>query len=375
MDAAPAADLRPIADVADGVAAQVATRPEPGPALLHARRHQGAVNFDMVLEHYLEAYPDPPLRHDTAEAKEDREAGFRLMLDRFKAVHGEVISQCWCSRVGAGALLTSRRHRSRLRRALSGDEVRYFAGGETVDTKEDLVLGKLMRATDREAQRVADLLRNPMRANALGQLFSVRETAIQAFEEIAKHDLKGDAAARVRDIATELVTTDLAAATSYAEGAMHRRSQLLYLAGMAAGAAGLAVLTAALLWFFGRQPALMSGTEMIPIAILLGGLGGVVSVLQRMTKGNLTTSLDNGQAACFLLGLSRPVIGSVLAFAIALLILGGVVPLELPSEPAKALFFIAGIAFLAGFSERYAQDIIGGASKEPETDGQAPSEG
>jgi hypothetical protein len=54
-------------------------------------------------------------------------------------------------------------------------------------------------------------------------------------------------------------------------------------------------------------------------------------------------------------------IGAVLAFAIVVLILGGIIPLEVPADATKAVFFLAGISFLAGFSERYAQSLLGAA--------------
>jgi hypothetical protein len=334
--------------------------PVDGPFVRHAKTHV-AVNFDVLLDHYLEAHPSPKPRNDKPGAAEDRRAGFRILLDKFEEENGKVKSQCWCPRVGAGALLTSKPYSWRLRQAFSGSKVRYFAGGNPIQVLEDLELAALMAETDRVAQRVSDLLRNPMRSNALSQLFAIRRVAIEGFEEIAAYDLKGKDAARVRIRTTKLVAPGLTSATAYAEAAIRGRANLLYLGGMGVGAAILIMVAAVLLTYFGGQPALIPGTDLVPKVLVLGGLGAVVSVLQRMTQGNLRTSLDNGQLACFLLGVFRPVIGAVMAVAITLLVLGTILPLDVPEDANVATFFMAGIAFLAGFSERYAQEMIGEA--------------
>jgi len=323
--------------------------------------HVGAVNFDVLLEHYCKTYPIPTPKGDTPARREAREEHYKVMLDNFQKAEGVIKSQDWCQRTGQGALLTSKPRSNRIRQWFSGDEVRYFAGGNPVETEDDLALALLMDKTDREARRVEDLLRNPMRANALEQLFSVRGTAIEAFEEIAKKRSDGDAVKLIRHLNEALVRSDLAAATSYAEGAIRRRAQLLYLLGMAVGVIGLVAISGTLLWFFGLQTALVSGTEVVPVALILGGLGAVISVLQRMTTGDLPTRVEDGLIACTLLGASRPAIGSVLAFAITVLILGGILPIKVPDDPGTRLFFFAGLSFVAGFSERFAQDMLGSA--------------
>jgi hypothetical protein len=53
----------------------------------------------------------------------------------------------------------------------------------------------------------------------------------------------------------------------------------------------------------------------------------------------------------------RPVIGLVFALGVTVLVLGELIPLD-PQEGASQTALFAGIGFLAGFSERLAQDMF-----------------
>ena len=341
----------------------MATALDPGwKAATDTARHHGAVNFDELLDHYFAAFPLRERAGATAAEIAARKDRFNDdLLAAFERDEGRVRSQTWCQHIECGAILTAKRPKSNLSRALYGDNVRYFAGGNPVEVEADLKLGDLMAQTDLQARRVADLLADPMRGNVLKQLYEVRATALDGFETIAKRNLSGDAAAAVRSVTERQVARQLKAAVAYAERAMRLRASILYLFGMMSGVIGLMLVAGILLFFFGRKAELVAGTDFMPTALVLGGLGAVISVLQRITRGQVTATLENGLIACFLLGFFRPVIGSVMAFAIIVLILGGIIPLEVPEDAAKGVFFLAGISFLAGFSERYAQTMIGAA--------------
>ena len=121
----------------------------------------GAVNFDELLDHYFAAFP---ARHPEGESDKSiaaREEGFRKMLAAFEGEEGRVKSQTWCPHIECGVILTEKPLGTGFGRFLSGDQVRYYAGGNPVETDADLRLGQLMAQTDQEAVRVADLLRNP----------------------------------------------------------------------------------------------------------------------------------------------------------------------------------------------------------------------
>jgi hypothetical protein len=89
-------------------------------------------------------------------------------------------------------------------------------------------------------------------------------------------------------------------------------------------------------------------------------VGAVISVLIRISRGQrLDVDTTQEPLMTCLVGSSRTVIGGALGVALYVLLKADLVPLEIPaaSNPAAPYFFTA-IAFLAGFSERWAQDTI-----------------
>ena len=89
-----------------------------------------------------------------------------------------------------------------------------------------------------------------------------------------------------------------------------------------------------------------------------GVAGAVVSVLQRMTSGSLAISAEADPRTVRTIGYCRIALGVGLGVISYVLVGGGLVALQ-PAvrEHAPALYF-AGIAFIAGFSERFARDML-----------------
>src|SRR4026208_473704 len=106
------------------------TARDPGwQATGEAGRDHGAVNFDELLDHYFAAFPHRKKEGVTDREVAAREQGFREMLAAFEEAEGRVRSQTRRPRIESGAVLTAKRPKSDFRRAISGDQVRYFAGG------------------------------------------------------------------------------------------------------------------------------------------------------------------------------------------------------------------------------------------------------
>lgn len=95
-------------------------------------------------------------------------------------------------------------------------------------------------------------------------------------------------------------------------------------------------------------------------AIAGGAIGALLSVLERLTRGALTVAFESGGLA--MSGVSRPVVGALSGLALFALVEGGIVPLDVPSSTTDRGFFFAGVAFLAGFTERLAKDVFGNAA-------------
>jgi hypothetical protein len=95
------------------------------------------------------------------------------------------------------------------------------------------------------------------------------------------------------------------------------------------------------------------------VCFACGAVGGVVSVMARITRRSaLNIDSAQGHGVTGLAGAIRPLIGAVFGLALFVFVTGGLVPIDVPAEQWKANLFFASVAFLAGFSERWAQDTI-----------------
>lgn len=142
------------------------------------------------------------------------------------------------------------------------------------------------------------------------------------------------------------------------EIATQRDAQLRYGKGMVLGALGVAVLCMVL----GGVFISFDTPAEYGVAFPAGALGALVSVLQRMTVGKLQLDVDAGKKMLTVLGAVRPVIGGVLGMAVFALFVGGVLPaVDAASHPPLA--FYGAVGFLAGFNERFAQDMLVGSAR------------
>ncbi len=150
-----------------------------------------------------------------------------------------------------------------------------------------------------------------------------------------------------------VIEDELERAEALLDTAGQRQAQLSYTRGMLVGALALGcsclLIGAA---FYATSTAAADG-----VALLAGGLGALVSVLQRMTSGTLRLDAHAGTGMLFRFGALRPVIGAILGMAVFALLAGGLLP-AISTAPNEELAFYGAIGFLAGFNERFAQDMI-----------------
>ena len=148
-----------------------------------------------------------------------------------------------------------------------------------------------------------------------------------------------------RTLDDELTSTE----TYYLTSAQ-RTARLEYIFGMLFGVP-LAAIAAIAIYQLDWAPRELS------IAFTAGAVGGLVSVMERLTNGKLNLNHEAGKATLRILGAIRPWVGALFGLALFLFISGGVVDVTVPTGEEEGYFF-AAIAFLAGFSERFAGDVI-----------------
>jgi ABC-type branched-subunit amino acid transport system permease subunit len=93
---------------------------------------------------------------------------------------------------------------------------------------------------------------------------------------------------------------------------------------------------------------------------IAGALGALVSVLSRMgSPSRFDLDPEIGRRALFVLGIYRPLVGSIFGVVIYFVLRGGV--LQVASNKKFATYVVA--AFLGGFSERFVKVMLHGAEK------------
>jgi hypothetical protein len=141
--------------------------------------------------------------------------------------------------------------------------------------------------------------------------------------------------------------------------AAQREAQTRYARGMLIGAGllgGVCAVTGGLFYLTATPAA--DG-----VALLAGGLGAFVSVFQRMTSGSLRLDYHAGSDILLLFGALRPWLGAILGMAVFVFIAGGL-PGVVAVNPDHQLAFYAAIGFIAGFNERFAQDMLAGSAQQ-----------
>jgi hypothetical protein len=155
----------------------------------------------------------------------------------------------------------------------------------------------------------------------------------------------------------ETLQNEIAEAERYYERAVQRQAQLEYFVGMLMALASAGVLIGVLA-AIGVNPL----GHPLGVSLIAGGIGGVLSVMTRMTNGKLQVRAESGKWAIRTLGGIRPIVGAAFGAALYLLLAGGVIDFFQAPKTGDTTLFYAGLAFLAGFSERFAQDAIAGAT-------------
>ena len=137
-------------------------------------------------------------------------------------------------------------------------------------------------------------------------------------------------------------------------------NRLRYLLGLVLGTVALAIIATAVLWFtssvglhLGISPELLIGL------FAFAGMGTLASVLSRLSS--LDLGQQRSQLILFISGASRPLVAIILAIVVYLILRLQIVNIQVGTGAAatsnpEGVYLIA--AFLSGFSERFAQDII-----------------
>jgi hypothetical protein len=183
-----------------------------------------------------------------------------------------------------------------------------------------------------------------------------------ATREPAKNDVAAD------DVA-EVVDQQLNAADQYYQQFTQRTVRSAYFRGIGYGLV-VAIALFVVLYLFRKA---FNAPVALLWSIVAGALGALTSVLSSATFGRIILDRPQGGIWNTFLGAFRPLIGSLFGAAFFVLINAGFLPIKVPTGSGEIALY-ASIAFLAGFSHRWAQDTLKAAEGRITTP-PSPSEG
>lgn len=294
-----------------------------------------AVSFGQVAEAYFNS--KERFNKDAAD-RLVHQRYHQLLHEEFVGTHGSIRTVYYCKYVVGAAVLTE------------NDEIEIIASmGDPEST--DVYL--LLTETEVLAIGARRLLSGEERHYCIEKIYGIVTHILKQLDERKRPGVE-EAASSILQVIRE----QLGEAVQYFREAAMRNAQLHYFFGMVGGFIILSIVEIIVALLPGTSVALDSGYAPLFGSFLAGGVGAVVSVMSRMTSGRMELHYEAGKHLLRLMGGFRPIVGSVLGAAIYILLAGGLLPISGPSDPTQGLYFYSGIGFVAGFSERWAQDML-----------------
>ncbi len=281
--------------------------------------------------------------HEGAD-DETAKALYHEALTTFEARHGEIVSAYWCTQVESAVALTVKK------RALPwATPAAEFHRESDWATQNSPDIACELHRCDELAVRARTVLTGVRRLICMQLVMASAAHLLSLVDARASHS----DAAKSAD-ALEREREALAKTEEYYREAANGQAQIVYFAGMATVAVALAAVAGIWLAIHWAAPV---------AALAAGALGGVVSVIQRINAGKFTLDYDVGRPYALFLGGLRPLIGGAFALAISFAFTGGLLHLPIAAEETSTNRRLAllVVAFLAGFSERWAQDTLAAA--------------
>lgn len=280
-----------------------------------------------------------------------RHAGAKAAYERarrgFERRHGEIVAAYWCSNVESAVALTHRR-----RRFGWLSPIPRFHRESDWATQNAPDIARELHRCDEIAVKARTVLTGVRRLICMQLVVASASHLLSLVDARAAHaDPKAtdESLARERDALTQV--------EQYYCDAANGQSQIVYFAGMSVVAIAISVVSG--VW--------LTLDWVTPIAALVAGaLGAVVSVIQRINAGTFQLEYDVGRPYAFFLGGLRPLIGAAFAVAISFAFTGGYLHLPVASDvQSDHRLALLVVAFVAGFSERWAQDTLVAAVPVP----------
>jgi hypothetical protein len=267
------------------------------------------------------------------------ETAYHELVRQFEDQHGRFVHTFWCSHIESGVALTERPRRFRSHGAL------YLHRDTDWATKGFPEIAAQLHRCDELAIRARTVLTGVRQQICLHLVAASAAHLLSLVDSASSPDATADLRSAVKEERQALERAE----TYYREAA-NGQAEIVYFAGMAAVALAVSICAGLFLRFEWRLGV---------AALIAGAIGAVVSVIQRINARSFQVDYDVGRPYAFFLGGLRPMIGGALAIAIAFAFDSGMlhVPIAGNNTEHEHLALVV-LSFLAGFSERWAQDTL-----------------
>jgi hypothetical protein len=274
---------------------------------------------------------------------------YQDVLRRFERSHGRLIHSYWCSHLESAVALSDSTPKHRWQSHRYG----FHRASDWATKSQPTIAAQLHRCDDVAVKAQAVL-------TGVRQRICLQLVAASAAHLLSVAD--GPHPAEAVQQVVDMEKARLDKIEKYYRQAANGQAQIAYFGGMAAVAAVIALITPLLIWWQNWHTGLT--------ALVAGAVGALVSVTQRINHGDFDLDYDVGRGYAFFLGGLRPIIGGAFAVVITFAISAGLLHLPLsgndPTTNQKLGLVV--VAFVAGFSERWAQDTITSAVPKPPGD-------
>jgi hypothetical protein len=293
-----------------------------------------------------------PSVHDliVAYQKKDR-TQYQLLKNDFIEENGAVQDEYIAVRSQSGVYLTDRA--SRLLPWRHSYRIRAYYARALNPSVDDAV-----RKTRFEESRWRPVLTGRSEEIVLTQLFSLIASLFRV-QDLDRNAEPTPAQQTMIAVTARDVLAYVPVLQRFAAGLARRATLQAYFFGMLVGVA----IAAAAIWVLSVPAQLTLGTIQLSLVgncAAAGGVGAVISVMVRVTNNdNLNIDYERGRVIAFLVGVFRPIIGAVFGGILLIFLKSGLIAITIaPATLQDITLFYVAVGFLAGFSERWAQDTI-----------------
>jgi hypothetical protein len=264
---------------------------------------------------------------------------FNVLVRNFESVHGHIRRSYFARYFLAAAALTSE------------DEIEVVLARDVPSSE----LIQIIRRAQALGYMAWHRLEQYDKRLCQGMIFSVILEVLRRLDQAHQDDTKA-----LPLTAEELahLVRNLDEAEDFMLRCAKRQAQTEYMNGMLKYGSAALVLLLAIAGVIGVVHGSFNGVlgQTVLVAIA-GAFGAAVSVMWRQTSGTFTINLPTlGSASELrLMGALRPAIGAVFALAVFVFAMSPILPLE---TTTRDTYLLVALGFLAGFSERFAQDMF-----------------